>query len=74
MLCCAMLAGPAPVQMVPQSSLADEAGSKQQSQEPEEVVTGIPLTTGLQLRSADDLQSPFTNYVRGFSGLLDYIW
>ena len=62
------------MRLVLQSSLADKAGSKQQSQEPEEVVTGISLTTGLQLRSADDLQSPFTNYVRGFSSLLDFIW
>ncbi len=38
------------------------------------VVNGIPLSIPYQLRSADDLQSPFTNYVRGYSGLLDYIW
>lgn len=26
------------------------------------------------LRSADDLRTPFTNYVKGYQGLLDYIW
>ena len=37
-------------------------------------VSGIPLSIPFQLRSADELQSPFTNYVRGYCGLLDYIW
>lgn len=37
-------------------------------------VNGISLSIPYQLRSADDLHSPFTNYVRGYSGLLDYIW
>lgn len=37
-------------------------------------VTGTPLSIPFQLRSADELQSAFTNYVRGYSGLLDYIW
>lgn len=39
-----------------------------------EPITGIPLSVPFQLRSADGLQTPFTNYVRGYSGLLDYIW
>lgn len=39
-----------------------------------EPVTGIPLSIPFQLCSADGLQTPFTNYVRGYSGLLDYIW
>lgn len=37
-------------------------------------VTGIPLRVPFQLRSADSLQTPFTNYVRGYAGLLDYVW
>ena len=37
-------------------------------------VVGIPLSVPFQLRSADDLQTPFTNYVRGYCGLLDYMW
>lgn len=39
-----------------------------------EPVTGVPLSIPFQLRSADGLQTPFTNYVRGYSGLLDYVW
>ena len=70
-----VLAGEASVRLVPQTELTDQAGTQgAEESEPKAVVTGIPLSTGLQLRSADDLLTPFTNYVRGYSGLLDYIW
>ncbi|DBA96565.1 TPA: hypothetical protein ACH3X1_015434 [Trebouxia sp. C0004] len=49
------------------------AGSGSSSQD-SSAVNGISLSIPYQLRSADDLQSSFTNYVRGYSGLLDYIW
>ena len=39
-----------------------------------ERVYGIHLRAPYQLRSADDLKYPFSNYVRGYTGLLDYIW
>ena len=51
-----------------------EAAASRSSNQDSSVVNGIPLSIPYQLRSADDLQSPFTNYVRGYSGLLDYIW
>ena len=35
---------------------------------------GVELEIPFQLASADRLRSPFTNYVRGYQGLLDYIW
>lgn len=50
-----------------------EASTSSSSQEAARV-DGIPLDIPFQLRSADELQSPFTNYVRGYSGLLDYVW
>ena len=34
---------------------------------------GIHLRAPYRLRSADDLEYPFSNYVRGYTGLLDYI-
>ena len=37
-------------------------------------VYGVHLRAPYHLRSADDLQYPFSNYVRGYTGLLDYIW
>ena len=39
-----------------------------------EKVYGVHLRAPYQLRSADDLQYPFSNYVRGYTGLLDYVW
>lgn len=36
-------------------------------------VYGIHLRAPYRLRSADDLGYPFSNYVRGYTGLLDYI-
>ena len=36
--------------------------------------SGADLSSPFQLRSADCLATPFTNYVRGYAGLLDYIW
>ena len=35
---------------------------------------GVHLRAPIRLRSADDLQYAFSNYVRGYIGLLDYIW
>ena len=35
---------------------------------------GVHLRAPMRLRSADDLQYAFSNYVRGYIGLLDYIW
>jgi 2',5'-phosphodiesterase len=32
------------------------------------------LALPLRLRPADGLRSPFTNFVRGYTGLLDYVW
>lgn len=52
------------------SSGADSNGTAEATAQ----VTGIPLSVPFQLRSADGLQTPFTNYVRGYAGLLDYIW
>jgi mRNA deadenylase 3'-5' endonuclease subunit Ccr4 len=37
-------------------------------------ITGVDLRAPFRLSSADDLQYPFSNYVRGYSGLLDYVW
>ena len=39
-----------------------------------ERVFGVHLRAPYRLRSADDLKYPFSNYVRGYTGLLDYIW
>ncbi|KAL4445318.1 hypothetical protein ABPG77_011143 [Micractinium sp. CCAP 211/92] len=44
------------------------AGNQQQ------FVAGVDLQIPFSLRSADDLRTPFTNYVKGYQGLLDYIW
>ncbi len=35
---------------------------------------GVHLRAPIRLRSADDLQYAFSNYVHGYVGLLDYIW
>ena len=35
---------------------------------------GADLAAPFVLRSADGLASAFTNYVRGYAGLLDYVW
>ncbi|DBA65768.1 TPA: hypothetical protein ACH3X2_002808 [Trebouxia sp. C0005] len=51
-----------------------EAAAGSSSDQDLSAVNGISLSIPYQLRSADDLHSPFTNYVRGYSGLLDYIW
>lgn len=51
-----------------------EAAAGSSSNQDSSAVNGIPLSIPYKLRSADDLRSPFTNYVRGYSGLLDYIW
>ncbi len=51
-----------------------EAAASNSSNSDSSAVNGISLSIPYQLRSADDLHSPFTNYVRGYSGLLDYIW
>ncbi|KAK9846341.1 hypothetical protein WJX81_001906 [Elliptochloris bilobata] len=37
-------------------------------------VHGVDLEHGFRLASVDSLATPFTNYVRGYSGLLDYVW
>ena len=34
----------------------------------------MDLQVPYQLRSADGLRYPFRNYVRGYTGLLDYVW
>lgn len=68
-----LLADGAAVHLVPQADMTEHA-RELVSEQPQAVITGVPLATGLHLRSADNLQTPFTNYVRGYSGLLDYIW
>ena len=35
---------------------------------------GLDLSIPVQLSSADRLRTAFTNYVRGYSGALDYVW
>ncbi len=35
---------------------------------------GVDLTIPFQLQTADGMRTPFTNYVKGYQGLLDYIW
>ena len=37
-------------------------------------VHGVHLKVPYQLQSADGLRYPFSNYVRGYTGLLDYVW
>lgn len=37
-------------------------------------VTGIDIASPFTLRSADDLQTPYTNYTSGYKALLDYVW
>ena len=39
-----------------------------------EFVAGVDLALPFALRPADDLRTPFTNHVKGYQGLLDYIW
>jgi mRNA deadenylase 3'-5' endonuclease subunit Ccr4 len=39
-----------------------------------EVVAGVDLELPFSLRPADELRTPFTNHVKGYQGLLDYIW
>lgn len=58
----------------PSTSAAAPNAADSNSTAAAEPITGIPLSVPFQLRSADGLQTPFTNYVRGYSGLLDYIW
>jgi 2',5'-phosphodiesterase len=41
---------------------------------PAEKVPGIDLELPFALAAADNLRSNVTNYVRGYEGLLDYIW
>lgn len=41
---------------------------------PEELVPGVSLTSPFALAAADRLRSNVTNYVRGYEGLLDYVW
>lgn len=38
------------------------------------VVAGVDLEIPFRLRPADGLRSELTNYVKGYQGLLDYIW
>jgi 2',5'-phosphodiesterase len=37
-------------------------------------VPGVPLASPFDLVAADGLASAFTNHVRGYQGLLDYVW
>lgn len=37
-------------------------------------ISGADLSSPFVLCSADELKTPFTNYVRGYTGLLDYVW
>lgn len=41
---------------------------------PAEKVPGIDLELPFALAAADNLRSNVTNYVRGYEGLLDYVW
>ena len=41
---------------------------------PAEVVPGVALASPFELASADGLRTEFTNYVKGYQGLLDYVW
>jgi 2',5'-phosphodiesterase len=41
---------------------------------PRRVVTGVDLRSPVVLAPADRLRSGVTNYVRGYQGLLDYVW
>ena len=35
---------------------------------------GLSLEIPVRLSASDGLATPFTNYVEGYKGLLDYIW
>lgn len=37
-------------------------------------ISGMDLESSFELDTADDMVPEFTNYVRGYQGLLDYIW
>jgi 2',5'-phosphodiesterase len=37
-------------------------------------VTGVDISSPYQLRSADDLKTPYSNYTSGYVALLDYVW
>lgn len=37
-------------------------------------MSGVDLQLPFTLRSADDLQTPYTNYTSGYKALLDYVW
>ena len=38
------------------------------------IIAGMDLASPFALRSADGMEPEFTNYVRGYQGLLDYVW
>ncbi len=38
------------------------------------IVEGMDLTSPFSLQSADGMEPEFTNYVKGYQGLLDYVW
>jgi 2',5'-phosphodiesterase len=38
------------------------------------IVAGMDLKSPFSLNSADDMVPEFTNYVKGYQGLLDYVW
>lgn len=37
-------------------------------------VVAVDIATPFQLRSADDLKTPYSNYTSGYQALLDYVW
>ena len=41
---------------------------------PPRPAAGVALEVPFRLAAADGLRTPFTNFVRGYQGLLDYVW
>jgi hypothetical protein len=40
----------------------------------QDFVAGVELSLPFKLAPADGLRTPFTNHVKGYQGLLDYVW
>lgn len=53
---------------------SNDGTSRTSSRREENKVCGIKLTSTFSLASSDDMKPEFTNYVKGYQGLLDYIW
>jgi hypothetical protein len=61
------------------NSAGPQASSNGAAAEPDlpkngDAFPGLELRIPFSLASADNLETAFTNYVRGYKGCLDYVW